>query len=120
MIVSTVTTSQLLSFAIAGLLPMLVALVTSRAASSAWKAWTLLALSTVNGFLTIWLDADVNHIPFDIGQALLTTGAGFCVAAISHRELLKPAGITGSTGVIARTVPRGLGARHVDSRHLRH
>lgn len=112
MIVSTVTTSQVLSFVIAVLLPMLVALVASRAASAALKAWLLLGLSTVNGFFTIWLDALINHIPFDLGQAGLTAATGFCLAVISHQGLLGPSKISGSEGLIARVFPRGLGRRY--------
>ncbi|MGL5910229.1 MAG: hypothetical protein ACRCZP_09520 [Phycicoccus sp.] len=107
--IGTITSAQLIGLAVSTLLPVIVALVTARAAESSTKALTLLALAAVSGFLTQWLAALEVGAGFDFSQALLTVLSGYIVAVASHFGLWKPTGVTGSAGVVAARVPAGIG-----------
>ena len=63
---------QVLQFAIAVLLPLLVGLVTKHTTSSGTKAVLLLALSAVSAILTGWAAAAEANVAFDLGTAALT------------------------------------------------
>lgn len=104
-----VTWVQVLTFLVAVALPVLVALVTQRMASSGLKAAVLAALAAATGFLSELLDALVNQTPYDVGAALLIWLGSFVIAVAVHFGLWKPGGVTGSQGVVARAVPGGLG-----------
>lgn len=104
------TLEQWLMLLVSGVLPMLVALVTRRMASSALKAVTLLFLTAVVGFTGELYDAVVNAAPFDFGTVAASWLLSFLVAVASHYGVLKPTGVTGSQGVIAKAVPGGIGS----------
>lgn len=100
---------QLLTFVVSVLLPALVALVTKRMASARLKAVTLLLLTALTGFLSELLDALVTALPFELGTAAMTWLMSFVIGVVAHYGLLKPAGVTGSQGVLATKVPGGIG-----------
>ena len=108
---TTISGAQWLNLAVNVLLPIVVALVTSRAASGSVKAVTLLALSAVSGLLTSWLAAAEAGAPFDISQAGFTVVTGFVVAVAAHFGAWKPAGVTGASGRVQLAVPAGVGGR---------
>jgi hypothetical protein len=98
----TITLSQLINLAVNTVLPILVAIVTSRMASSGLKAIVLLALSAVSGFLTAWLVSLNLGEPFDIGQTLFSVLTGFVVAVAAHFGFWKPVGLTGREGAASK------------------
>lgn len=105
----TVTLSTaLLQVLIGTVLPMAVAVVTHQMASSRYKAVVLTVLSVVAGVATQMLR---NNGHLVVGQAALLSAVSFAVAYVAHAGLLKPLGLTGSAGAIARTMPAGLGLR---------
>lgn len=114
-IASSITWVQLLTLLVSVVLPAAVALVTQRLASSGVKALMLAFLAAVTGFLSELLDALVTALPFDLGAALMSWLTVFIVAVASHYGLLKPTGVTGTDGALARAVPAGVGkpSRHV-------
>lgn len=100
---------QVLTLLVSVVLPALVALVTKRMASSGVKAVVLALLAALVGFLSELLHAMVTALSFDVGTVLLTWLTSFIVAVAAHYGLLKPTGLTGSQGAIARAVPGGIG-----------
>ncbi|WP_181778943.1 hypothetical protein [Pseudonocardia pini] len=106
---TTISLAQWLNAGINVLLPILVAVVTARAAAGAVKALVLLGLSAVSGFLVSWLDALNAVLPFDWSQAGFTTVMGFVVAVAAHFGVWKPGGVTGSEGAVQSTLTAGLG-----------
>lgn len=100
---------QLLTLVVSVVLPALVALVTNRMASPGLKAVTLAGLAALVGFLSELLHALVTALSFDVGTALLTWVTSFIIAVAAHYGLLKPTGLTGSQGVLARKLPGGIG-----------
>jgi hypothetical protein len=104
---STITLDPTWLTVVAGTaLPALVALVTNRLADSWVKAVTLIALSVVAGWLTE-LQANGGH--FELGRTVVHVLMTFAIAVVAHYGALKPLRVTGSAGVIASTVPAGLG-----------
>lgn len=87
-----------LNFAIATGLPMLVALITKKAAAGHVKALTLLALSAVNGAL---VSIQATGGVFRPSVILPATIVSFVTSVGVHYGLLKPSGVTGSDGVLA-------------------
>lgn len=100
---------QVLTLLVSVVLPALVAVVTKRMASPGLKAVTLLLLAAVNGFLSELLDALVTALPFELSAAAMGWLMSFLLAVIAHYGLLKPIGLTGSSGAIAKKMPGGLG-----------
>ena len=101
---------QILTLVVSVVLPVLVALATSRLASPGLKAVVLALLAAAVGFLSELLDALHAGTPYDVGAALLTWLGAFVVAVAAHFGLLKPTGITGSRGAVAAAVPGGVGS----------
>ena len=98
---------------IAVLLPVLVAVVKAKGASSAWGAWILAALSAVTAVLTVLLaNADQG---FPVKDAVILFVEVFVVAVASHFGFWKPVGATGSAGKVAALIPGGLGASKDDA-----
>lgn len=95
-----------LTFAIGTVLPALVAFITARWASSALKAIALAGLSVLTGVL---VSIQASGGEFDWRDTLVTAFMTFSAAVFMHFGLLKPIGVTGEDGVIARAVPGGLG-----------
>jgi hypothetical protein len=98
----TITLAQLISLVVGTLLPILVALITDRAASGAVKAITLLALSAVASFLSAWLVAINTAADFDFSQAAFGVLTTFIVAVAVHFGFWKPVGASGSESVVAK------------------
>lgn len=90
-------------------MPMIVALVTKQTAHPGLKAYLLLGLSAVSGFLMMLLQAVSAHTSFDLSAAVMQTLVGFGMAVLAHLGLLGPSKITGSAGVIQTRLPHGLG-----------
>lgn len=95
-----------LTFLVATVLPALVALVSSRVASSSVKGVLLALLSAVAGWLT---SLQLTGGAFEVEAALSSVFVTFITAVSVHYGLLKPAGVTGSSGAIQRAVPGGVG-----------
>jgi hypothetical protein len=103
-----VTISDLwLTFIIGTVLPAVVALVTKRFADGTVKAGVLVLLSVLFGTL---VQIQASGGTFDLVETLVAVFMTFVTAAASHFALLKPVGVTGSEGAIARSVPGGLGS----------
>lgn len=96
-----------LTFALATVLPALVALVTKQFASAAFKGVLLAALSAATGILTT---IQANGGEFEWKTALTGFFIAFITAVVTHYGLLKPTGVTGSDGSIAAAVPGGIGS----------
>lgn len=90
------------------LLPMIVALVTSRLAHPGLKAGALALLALVTTFVNELLAND-GQATFDTGSWLATALGVFLGAVGLHYGLLKPTQITGSQGVIAAKLESGVG-----------
>lgn len=95
-----------LNFLISAVLPALTALITHQFAAAPWKASVLAVLSLAGGVANQMIQ---NHGMFVLSQAGLWSVLTFMSAAVLHAGLLKPVGLTGSAGLIARKVPSGLG-----------
>jgi carbon starvation protein CstA len=111
MFTATLDTAQILSFIVSAVLPVLVAVITARSASDGFKAWLLLGLSALTGFLTNWLSSLNSGMPFNIAAALITVAISFATAVISHQGILLPIGLTGADGSAARVLPNGIVGR---------
>lgn len=98
----TITLAQLISLLVGTLLPILVAVITDRAASGAVKAVTLLALAAVSSFLSAWLVALNTGADFDFSQAAFGVLVTFIVAVATHFGFWKPASVTGSDGAASK------------------
>lgn len=98
----TVSLAQLISMLVGVALPILVAVITDRAASGAAKAVTLLALAAVSSFLTELLTALNSTATFDWSQAAFGVLTTFIVAVASHFGLWKPVGASGSESPVAK------------------
>lgn len=92
------------------LLPMLVALVTSRVASGALKSILLAFLSAVAGVVNEAIQVGGDLSALDAHATLTQSLTTFLIAVGLHFGLLKPAGVTGSSGSIQHAVAGGLGA----------
>lgn len=95
-----------LTFLIATALPAVVALVTRRLASSSTKAIVLALLAAVTGWLT---SLQATGGEFEVKAAVVSIIVTFVTAVASHYGLLKPTGVTGSNGAVAKKVPGGIG-----------
>jgi hypothetical protein len=87
-------------------LPNLTALITARLATSRYKAAVLGGLSVIAGAAQQVMNAHGTFVP----KTLLLWSAGtFATSVVAHYGLLKPVGLTGSAGTLARTLPGGIG-----------
>jgi predicted Na+-dependent transporter len=109
---SDISASQWLSLAINVLLPIVVALVTSRVAGGAVKALVLLVLSALASYLVAILASVEAGTAVDWSQTTFTALVGLVVAVSSHFGVWKPTGLTGADGVIQTKAPAGIGGRH--------
>lgn len=94
-------------FLVASALPAVTAVVTKRFAGGHVKALTLLALSILTGIVAGWQANGATFVPGDVAWTALAT---FLTSALLHFGVLKPVGVTGSDGLIARKLPGGIGA----------
>lgn len=107
-------TALLILALISSAIPMLVAVITHEKAPAALKAVALLAMSAIAGFVTAW-QADPHY---DWQRGALAALGAFGIAVLTHFGLLKPVGVTGSTGVIQKSlISAGLGKPHLGPRH---
>lgn len=100
------TNVLLLNSAIGVVLPLLVALITHWNASGAVKSLLLALLSAIAGVIT----PEVVGANTDWRKMLLSVISVFGTSVLAHYGVLKPAGVTGSAGVIQRNVQGGIGA----------
>lgn len=103
-----------LTFLVATALPMLVAVIRSRYASSKTGALILVFLSVISGWLT---SLGASGGEFDLKTAVVGIFVSFITAVGTHYGLLKPAGVTGSDGAIQKALPMGVGATKAISHH---
>lgn len=95
------TSTYAIFFAISVILPMVVAFVTKSDAPSNVKAYVLLVLSAVNGFgVEVYNSGGFEG--FDWRVAAVGALVSFVISAGTHAGLLKPTGVTGSEGAIAK------------------
>lgn len=100
-------TSLLIAAAVGGGIPWLTGLVAARRAPGWLKAGFTVLLNLTSGVLV-----EVGSSGgYDWQHAALYVIEGYVVATAAHYGLWKPAGVTGSAGVIQRAVPAGLGGR---------
>lgn len=96
-----------IGFVVSFVLPQLTALVTHRLAHPGLKAAVLLVLSVAAGAGQQILAAHGKFVP---SQLALWAGTTFLGAVVAHFGLTKPAGLSGSGGILARSLPGGMGA----------
>lgn len=94
------------SFLVSVILPMLTALITKRYAKGWVKTVCLIVLSIIAGFAEQIIS---NGGVFVFDRAGIYMILTFLVAALVHFGILKPINLTGENGIIARSVPGGLG-----------
>ena len=90
----SLTWVQLLQFAVAVLLPLLVGLVTTKVTKSGVKAVLLLALSVITSLLSVLLAASQAGTTYDLGVGLLLGLSTFIIGVAMHYGLWKPVGAT--------------------------
>ncbi len=96
---------MLVTAAVTAFIPWLTALFAAQHAPQAVKAGVTVLLSAATGIL-VELQADPGY---DWKSAVLFAAEGFAVATLSHLNVWKPLGLTGSNGVIQTKVPKGVG-----------
>lgn len=97
---------QVSSILVGTVLPILVALVSTRLTSRAAKSWLLAALSAVSGFLTEFINSGDDFV---WQQAVLTTVVTFVVAVATYYGLWNPTGISTRALDTGRTAGGGEG-----------
>lgn len=90
-------------------LPFLVDLVTKRFASGALKSTLLLLLSLISGVLGEFLASLSADNPFDWATAGYASATAFVTGVATFYGFTSPVGISGSSGVIQKSLPAGLG-----------
>ena len=107
---TVVIAPDVLQLIVGFLLPVLVAIVTKRAADRWYKTVTLLFLSIIAGWLT---ELQQNDGSFQLWPTVVGIIMTFGTAVVSHFGLLQPVHITGSDGVVQAAIPGGIGkGRH--------
>lgn len=87
---------QVLGLLVSIVLPVFVAIVTKWKTPSAWKVVLLALLSALTGFGTEVLQALTNHLPYNVGQGLLSALGAFLIAVVTYLGLWKPLGVSSS------------------------
>jgi hypothetical protein len=96
------------TYLIAVLLPVLVAVVTAKGSDKAWGAWLLAFFAAVTAVATEAVNhADTGYSISDAALLFLTT---FTIAVAVHYGFWKATGITGDEGKVRTAIPGGLGA----------
>jgi hypothetical protein len=97
---------DILNLVLAAVLPVLTALITARFANSAIKTLVLVLLTVIAVALQgVFDNSGILHLrPF-----IVQTSLQFLLAVGAHFGLLKPLNITGAAGVVATSVPQGIG-----------
>ncbi len=90
----TLDPAAVVQLLIAGVLPVLVGLVTTRMTSGAAKAWLLAALSLLTSLLVELVRVITAGGVYDVGIALLTALPAFVVSVATHYGLWRPTGVT--------------------------
>ena len=104
--------AQLLYILVTFGIPVLVAVVTKRLASPGVKAVVLAVLTALAAALAPVLDTG----QFDLVDTLLLWLQGIVTAVAAHYGVLKPTGVTGSTGKAAFVLPeKGVGKAQASS-----
>lgn len=101
---------DIVQFVVAAILPAITALITKRFAHAAWKGTVLFVLSVIAAVLG---EVIKNGGTFSVVQTVLFVINTFGVAVVAHFGLLKPLGVSGTHGVLAKKTPTvGLGKEH--------
>jgi predicted membrane-bound dolichyl-phosphate-mannose-protein mannosyltransferase len=87
---------QLLGLILGTLLPLVVALVTTRWTSSRWQSVLLAALAALDGLLSTLWQTHQTGAPFDLLGAAVTALGAFVVGVATHYGLWKPTGASGA------------------------
>jgi hypothetical protein len=91
-------------------IPILVGLITKQKASPAVKAYAMVVLNLIAAVLVAFITAHNNGLSFDWNGALYSFILSAVVSAASHFAVLKPVGLTGTTGAIQSAIPGGVGS----------
>lgn len=75
-------------------MPILVGLITTKATSSAVKAWGLAGATLMTSILTGFSEALASSQVFDVGMALLSAIPAFAISVAIHYGLWKPTGVS--------------------------
>lgn len=117
MLTHSVTLSTVyVALAVGTVLPNLTALVTARMSTSRYKTLVLAVMSVAAGAGQQVLNAHGTFVPKTLG---LWAAGTFMTSVVAHYGLLKPLGVTGSAGTLARTLPGGLGGNTSAARAAR-
>lgn len=87
---------SILTLIVGTVMPILVALVTTRVTSGAIKAWLLAAFTLVSTVLQALLLATQSGIPFELGAIFVSALTQFIISVAIYYGLWKPTGIAGS------------------------
>jgi len=87
---------SVLTLVVGTVMPILVALVTTRITSSAAKAWLLAGLTLISTLLQALLLAAQSGIPFELGAILVSAVQQFIISVAIYYGLWKPTGIAGA------------------------
>ena len=99
-----------LSFVSGTIIPVLVALVTRQTASPGLKASINFLLSIVAGFLSAFVaEAQGEIVSIDVASFVSAVAMAWITSVATHYGLLKPVGVTGTTGAIQTAIPGGIG-----------
>lgn len=97
---------DLLNLLLAAVLPIVTALVTARFAQSAVKTLVLVLLTVISTALQQVFDDGGS---FEAREFIMTTTYQFIASVALHFGLLKPLAVTGERGIVASSVPAGIG-----------
>lgn len=91
-----------LQFIVATLLPLLVAIVSTKVTSAKVKGLLLAVFSFLATVITAILDALVNQTPLDLGQTILLAGGTFAWAVVSYFGIWRAQGTDGAPSIAAK------------------
>lgn len=89
----TPDTTMVLTVLVGTLIPILNGLLT-KAPSAAARAYLQLVLNAAAGFGAEWLDALVNGVPYNVGQAATAAALSLIVAITTQAGVWKPLGVS--------------------------
>lgn len=87
---------SVLTLIVGTVMPIMVALVTTRVTSGAIKAWLLAAFTLVSTILQAILLSAQSGIPFELGAVFISAITQFIISVAIYYGLWKPTGIAGS------------------------
>lgn len=102
-IVFTLDAGSIVRIILAVLMPIAVALVTTRVTKGSTKAWLLAGLTLATSILAGIANAIATNTVFDLGIALLAAIPAFVTSVATYYGLWKPTGIAGAAQDVKST-----------------